>query len=137
MPRIQSHGNYKARLPVFVIVIALVFGFSPIAGVLLRLTNGSFAPLAFSSLSLATQTELNWGVLAGQPIAVRLTNHTGQIKNYHWSAVQHGRLKSEGEKILADGQTTEILISSKGANAGQLRIALKGSNVFVTVTIRK
>jgi hypothetical protein len=137
MPGKNGHGKSKSRYVVFLVVIALVFGFSPISRTLLRYVHGSFAPSPYSSLSLAIQSDVYGGVLAGKPVAVLLTNHTGHIKIYHWSATQNGALISRGEKTLDDDQTTKLLISSSGAKAGILRIALNGTDIFVTATIRK
>ena len=128
-------GRGKRRSAVFVVVVALMFGFSPISHNLLRSVNGSFAPSRYSSLSLSNPSSVVVGVLASEPVSVLLTNHTGQIKKYHWFATQNGALISLGEKTLGDGQSTTILISSQREKAGRLRIALQGTNIFVTVPV--
>ena len=128
-------GRGKRRFAVFVVVVALLFGFSPISHGLLRYVNGSFAPSRFSSLSLANPSSVVGGVSARGPVPVLLTNHTGQFKKYHWFATQKGTLISQGEKTLGNGQTTTILISLVGTKAGTLRIALQGTHVFITVPV--
>ena len=128
-------GRGKRRFVVFVVVVALMFGFSPISHGLLRYVNGSFAPSRYSSLSLSNPSSVVVGVLARGPVPVLLTNHTGQIKKYHWFVTQKDALLSQGEKTLGNGQTTTILISLQRAKAGRLRIALQGTHIFVTVPV--
>jgi hypothetical protein len=99
--------------------------------------NGSFAPSPFSSLSVRSPENVTVGFLSGETIPVQLTNHTGHLKIYHWNATQKGALISLGEETLKSGSTTTINVPSRGAAAGTLRIALNGSNVFVTVPILK
>lgn len=137
MPGNEGRGNNRTSFVVIVVVIAFLFGFSPISRVLLRVVHGSFAPPPFSSLSLVAPTDLNKDVVIGHSIGVLLANHTGQTENYHWIATQNGVQVHQGEERVGDGHATKILISSRGARAGRLRIALKGTKVFVTVTIRK
>jgi hypothetical protein len=118
-------------------IVVLVFGFTPISRALLRSVDGSFAPSRYNSLALRTPSDAAVGFLAGEPVAVRLTNHTGHIKTYHWSATQGGALISLGEETLDNGRATTILVPTRGAVTGRLRIALSGTSVFVTVPILK
>ena len=119
----------------FLEVIALVFGFSPISSALLQYVHGNFTPSRYSSLSLSNPSDVEIGVLAGELVPVLLTNHTGHTRVYQWSATKNSALISQGEKTLDNGRTTTILISSHGANAGRLRRALNGTEIFVTVPI--
>jgi hypothetical protein len=118
-------------------VIALVFGFTPISHALLRSVDGSFAPSRYSSLALQTPSDAVAGYLAGSPVAVELTNHTGSVKTYRWIATQNGALVSVGEKTVASGRVTTINVPTPGAVTGKLRIALSGTNIFVTVPVAK
>jgi hypothetical protein len=129
MPRVVN------RLLLILIVVVLIFGFTPISRALLRSVHGSFAPTPFTSLALTIPSEATEGVPAGEAIPVELTNKTGQIQTYHWSATQGGTLISLGEQIVRNGRTTTILVPSQGAATGKLQIALNGTDVFVTVPI--
>ncbi|HEV3187375.1 MAG TPA: hypothetical protein VGZ04_04925 [Acidimicrobiales bacterium] len=113
----------------------ILFGFTPISRVLLRTVDGSFAPSKYSSLALRTPSDAVNGLFAGQPVLVRLTNHTGHLKTYHWNASQNGALISLGEQTLGNGRATTISVPSRGAISGRLRIAISGTNIFVTVPI--
>jgi hypothetical protein len=75
------------------------------------------------------------GVLSLEPLQVILTNHTGRSKKYRWTAMQKGILISKGEKTLRDGQATTLSISLRGATSGSLRVAITGTNIFLTVPI--
>jgi hypothetical protein len=99
--------------------------------------NGSFAPTPYSSLALGSPSDGSSGVVAGEPVIVKLTNRTGHAKTYHWSATQKGALISLGEETLGNGRTTTILIPSRGAVTGVLRIGITGTNIFITVPILK
>jgi hypothetical protein len=99
--------------------------------------NGSFAETPFSSLALKLPSDAAVGVRKGKSIPVRLTNHTGHSKTYHWSATQSGALIGIGETTLGNGKATTILVPSRGAVAGKLQIALTGTDIFITVPIRK
>ena len=135
MPGKKGRAEGTSRYVVFLVVIALVFGFSPISHALLRTVNGSFAPSPYSSLSLAAQANVGVPIFAGTPVKIILTNHTGHIKKYLWSATQNGVLISQGEKTLGDDRSATIRVSSKGAKAGNLQIGLNGTDIFVTVTM--
>lgn len=116
-------------------VLVLAFGFTPISHALLRSVNGSFAPSRYSSLALETPSDAVAGYLAGAPVAVELTNHSGRVKTYRWSATQNGALISLGEEKLDNGRVTTINVPTKGAVSGKLRITLSGTNIFVTVPV--
>jgi hypothetical protein len=133
MPGKDGHG--KSGFVVFVVVIVLLFGFSPISRGLLNTVNGSFAPSPFSSLSLSNPTNVEYGVLAFAPLPVILTNHTGKVTHYQWTATQKSTLISQGEKTLQNGQSATLLISLRGAKAGALRISLHGTHIYITVPI--
>ena len=135
MPRINGRGF--GRLLLSLVVVILVLGFTPISRVLLRSVHGSFAPSPYSALAVSTPSDAAAGILAGELIPVQLTNRTGHTKTYHWSATQSGALISLGEETLDNGRTTTIFVPSRGAVAGTLRIALTGTNVFVTVHMLK
>jgi hypothetical protein len=104
---------------------------------LVRSVDGSFAPTPYSSLALGNPADAAVGVVIGQPIRVELTNRTGHFETYHWSAQQGGALISLGEEALGSGRSVAISVPSRGAVAGSLRIALNGTNVFVTVPLLK
>ena len=135
MPRIVGPGS--SRLLLSLVVVILVFGFTPMSRVLLRSVHGSFAPSQYSSLALSTPSDAAVGFLAGGVVPVQLTNHTGHIKTYHWSATQNGTLISLGEETLENGRAITILVPSRGAVTSRLRIALTGTNIFITVPILK
>ena len=137
MPGNVGHGKIRGSFAVLVAVMILVFGFSPISRALLELVHGSFSPSPFSSLSLLAKIDLNNGVAAGQPVAVLVANHTGHTQNYHWIATQRGSIIRQGEKTVGNGKAAKLMISSKGTRAGQLRVSLQGTDIFVTVTLIK
>jgi len=134
MPRIVGFNSGR---PLFALLtIVLLFAFTPISHVLLRSVNGSFAPDPYSSLALETPTGATVGFLAGEPVPVQLSNQTGHTETYHWSATQNGALVSLGEDTLGSGRSSTVLVPSRGAVVGRLRIALTGTDIFVTVPIR-
>ena len=116
-------------------VVVLAFGFTPIANALLKSVNGSFAPSRYSSLALKTPSDAVAGYLAGDPVAVELTNHSGRAKTYRWSATQNGALVSLGEETIDSGRGITINVPTQGAVTGKLRIALSGTTIFVTVPL--
>jgi hypothetical protein len=122
-------------LSLTLIVLVLVFGFSPISRLLLSTVSGSFSPTPYTSLALKASSHATRGIVAGQPVPVRLVDRTGRPKTYHWSATQNGRLVSLGDEALDSGQAVTILIPTRGATKGALRISLAGTQVFVTVPI--
>lgn len=135
MARMFSRNSSKPLLALLILV--LLFGFTPISRVLLRSVNGSFAQNPYSSLSLEVPSRATTGFPAGEPVPVRLTNQTGHIETYHWSATQNGALISLGEETSDSGQAVTVLVPSRGALAGTLRITLTGTNIFLTVPIRR
>jgi hypothetical protein len=135
MPRILGSGS--GRLLLSLLVLVLVFGFTPISKGLLRAVDGSFAPSSYSSLALRNPAEAITGISPGTLIRVNLANHTGRTKTYHWSASQVGSLISLGAETLQNGKSATILVPSRGAVTGSLQISLTGTNVFVTVPVLK
>jgi hypothetical protein len=135
MPRIDGRGS--GRLLLSLVVVVLVLGFTPIARGLLKGVGGSFAPSPYSALAATNPSDAAAGILSGEIITVFLTNRSGHTKTYHWSATQGSALISLGEQTLANGRTTTLLVPSRGAVPGVLRIALTGTNVFVTVHMLK
>ena len=133
MPRLVGLG--PRRLLLAVLVVVLLFGFTPISRTLLHAVNGSFAQSPYSSLALMTPSDAAVGFVSGDPVPVQLTNHTGQTRTYHWSATEDGALISLGEDTVASGRASAISVPSRGAVNGQLRIALTGTDVFLTVPI--
>lgn len=133
MPRIVGPSSSKPLA--VIVVLALVFGFTPISRTLLRAVNGSFEPSRYTALALRNPSLATQGILAGVPISVQVTNHTGRIETYHWSAKQGRSLISLGVTTLDSGQATTISVPSRGAVTGTMRIALSGGNVFVTVPV--
>jgi hypothetical protein len=135
MSRIAGPGSSRILLPL--VIVVLVFAFTPISRVLLRTVDGSFTPSPYSSLALRFPSDGSSGVVKGEPVSVQLTNRTGHAKTYHWSATQKGALISLGEETLDNGRTTRILVPSRGAVTGVLRIGITGTNIFITVPILK
>jgi hypothetical protein len=125
------------RLLLALLVVVLFFAFTPISRALLASVHGSFSPTPYSALALGTPNDAAFGVPSGQSVPAILTNHTGHTKTYHWSATENGTLISLGEVTLKNGRTTTILVPSPGAVTGRLQIALNGTNVFITVPIRR
>ena len=135
MPRIVGPGPRKLRLPI-VAVVAL-FAFTPISRALLFSVDGSLAPSPFSSLALKAPSDAVAGVQVGNLVPVRLTNHTGSARTYHWSASQRGVVVSLGETTLLNGRGATIDVPTNYAASGILRIALTGTDIFVTVPLSK
>lgn len=137
MPEVGDYGTKRRAYRLVLIVIVLLFGFTPVAQTLLDYVHGSFAPSPYSSLSLANASEINSGVIAGEPALVVLTNHSQRTNRYVWRATQEGRLISQGAEVLRDGQAKVLRIASRGASPGRLRISLSKGDIFVTITLRK
>jgi len=135
MSRIVGLGSSRIIVPL--VIVILVLAFTPISRVLLWTVNGSFAPTPYSSLALRFPSDGSSGVVKGKPVIVQLTNRTGHVKTYHWSATQKGALISLGEETLDNGRTTTIVIPSRGAVTGVLRIGITGTNIFITVPLLK
>lgn len=133
MPRIEGRGSSRYFIAFAVVVLA--FAFTPISRALLHSVDGSFAPSRYSSLALRTPSDAVAGYLAGDPVAVELTNKTGHTETYHWTAIQNGALISLGEETLGSDQVATIKVPTRGAVTGKLRIELSGTNVFVTVPL--
>lgn len=133
MPRI--FGTFPSRVVLPVVVLAILFCFTPFSKAMLRAVDGSFAPAHYTSLALKDPGAAAAGVLAGVPIRVELTNHTGHVETYHWSATQKGNLVSLGEVTLDNGKNVTFSVPSKGAADGKLNVALTGTTVFVTVPV--
>jgi hypothetical protein len=133
MPRIVGIG--PSRIMLSVIVLIILFCFTPLSRTALRAVDGSFASAHYSSLALRNPADAVTGVIPGKPVPVQLTNHTGRTETYHWSATQKGNLISLGEETLSSGENVNFSVPSQGAVAGKLNIALTGTTVFVTVPI--
>lgn len=136
MPRIVGPGSRALRLGT-VALLVILFAFTPISRALLASVDGSFAPAPFTSLALATPSDEPGGFEVGELVPVRLTNRTGSVKTYHWSATQKGVTISLGEVTLPNGHGANIDVSTTYAAAGKLTIAVSGTNIFVTVSIFK
>lgn len=135
MPR--KDGPSSHRLLLILVVAVLLVAFTPISKALLSTAHGSFSPTPYSSLALKTKSDAVGGIVVGEPVAVQLNNHTGHTETYHWTASQKGSLVSLGETTVGNGQTITILVPSRGAVAGSFRIALGGTDIFVTVPLLK
>jgi hypothetical protein len=135
MSKVGGLGSSRFLLGIVVVVIGL--GFSPISRALLNSVNGSFSPTSYSSLALKDPTDATISIVAGKSLPVLLTNRTGHSETYHWSATQDGSLISLGEQALDNGRSTTILVPSRGATSGTLRVTLTGTNIFLTVPILK
>lgn len=130
-------GRGPRRLLVPLVIVVLLFCFTPISKVLLRSANGSFAPTPFSSLALKDASRVTTGFVVGTSIPLRLTNKTGHITTYHWIARENGALISLGEETLGNGKIATFSVPSRGTVAGVLNISLSDTNVFVTVPLTK
>ena len=134
MPRIVDLGPKRLSLVALVVVLALAF--TPISHALLRSVNGSFAPSKYSSLALNNPSE-STGILAGEVLRIRLVNHSGHAQTYQWEASEKGSLLSLGAETVDDGHELTFSVPSRGAVTGTMKIALKGTNVYVTVPVVK
>jgi len=134
MPRTVSRNSSRPLL--ILLIVVLLFGFTPISRVLLQSVDGSFAPNHYTSLALITPSHATVGFLSGEPVPVQFTNETGDARTYHWSATENGALISLGEVTLDNGRASTVFVPSRGALVGKLRISLTGTNIFVTVPIR-
>ena len=135
MPRIVGPGSRTIRLSIIAVVV--LFAFTPISRALLASADGSFAPTPYSSLALQTPAGRQQGFLVGDLVPVRVTNRTGATRTYHWDAVQKGVVVSLGELTVRNGGSANIDVSTTYASAGKLTIAIAGTNIFVTVSMRK
>jgi hypothetical protein len=115
----------------------VLFAFTPISRALLLSVDGSFAPTPFSSLALRSPSEPATGFQVGDLVPVRLANHTGSTKTYHWSALEHGVIVSLGEKTLLNGRGTNINVPTAFGRPGILRITLTGTDVYITVALER
>jgi hypothetical protein len=70
-------------------------------------------------------------------VPVLLTNHTGSPKTYHWSATQRGVAISIGSVSLPNGDGAKINVPTNFGRAGKLKIAVNGTQIFVTVNLAK
>jgi hypothetical protein len=135
MPRIAGFGSSKLKLVIAALIV--LFAFTPISRALLASADGSFAPTPFSSLELRSPSDPASGFQVGDLVPVRLTNHTGSTKTYHWSATQHGVVVSLGEETLRNGRGVNINVPTSYGRSGALRIGLTGTDVFLTVALQK
>jgi hypothetical protein len=129
-------GFRPERLLLITLVLIVAFGFTPISRSLLKSVDGSFEPSAYSSLALSSPSDAT-GILAGESVRVQLVNHSGHVKTYRWAATQKGSLLSLGAETLDNGRTKTFSVPSRGAESGTLKIALVGSNIYVTVPVLK
>jgi hypothetical protein len=133
MPLVKR--NYIGKLLLTLVVVILLVGFTPISKKLLHYVNGSFSLKPYSSLALTTPAVVTKGIMAGSAIPVKLTNHTGNTSTYHWIATQDGHKISGGGSTLANGASTTLSITTKSAVAGNLRISLTRTKIFITVPL--
>ena len=131
----NGRGTSRSALVASTIVLVLLGGFSPISRFLLREVHGSFDPTPYTSLALAKPEAVSNGVVAGRPVEVRLSNRTGASKIYSWTAVERNVVISHGRKYVGVGRSATLLIPTRHARAGKLRIGIDYTDVFVTVLI--
>jgi hypothetical protein len=134
MPRIIALG--LKRLSLIALVVTLALGFTPISHALLRSVHGSFAPAHYSSLALSNPSDAT-GILAGEAVRIQLVNHSGHTESYHWGATEKGSLLSLGAETVDNGQALTFSVPSRGAVTGTLKIALTGTDVYVTLPVVK
>jgi hypothetical protein len=135
MPRIVGPGSGKLRLSIIAVVV--LFAFTPISKALLSAVDGSFAPSPYSSLSLRNPSDPATGYKVGDLVPVRVTNHTGSTKTYHWSATESGVVISTGERTLRNGTGATINVPTNFGKRGDLRIALAGTDIYVTLPLKR
>jgi GT2 family glycosyltransferase len=131
--------EYRRRKKVVLPLVAAIalFAFTPISGALLAFVNGSFAPTPYTSLALRSPAQAATGFKRGAVVQLELANHSGRDKTYRWNVTQASTLIGTGQERLADGQTQTILVPTKFAVGGTLRVALDGTNIYVDVPIVK
>jgi hypothetical protein len=135
MPRIVGRGSSRARLVIIAVIV--LFAFTPLSRALLDASDGSFSPTPFTSLALRSPSDPTLGVQVGDLVPVLLTNHTGSTRTYHWSATQHGVAISIGSVTLSNGNGAKINVPTNFGRAGELRIGINGTQIFVTVNVAK
>jgi hypothetical protein len=135
MPRVAKPP--AKRLIAVIVVTALLFGFSPISRMLLRLVDGSFAPSPYTSLALRNPSLAVTGVKRGTAILVVLSNHTGRTVTYHWRATQADTLIRSGKRTVLNNRVSTLRVSTKLATPGRLRVSLRGTTVYVEVPISR
>ena|ERR1039458_7668446 len=135
MPRIDDKAGRWLFLSLAVATV--LFGFTPISHVLLRLVNGSFAPSPYTSLAPRRPSEATAGIKQGVPVQVELINRSGRARTYRWQAPQTGALISTGLEKLANGQAETIIAPTNHASSGRLRVALDGTDIYVSVPVLK
>jgi hypothetical protein len=118
------------------LVVILALGFTPISNALLRSVHGSFTPTHYSSLALSNPSDAT-GILAGEAVRIHLVNHSGRAETYHWGASEEGSLLSLGAETVGNGKALTFSVPSRGAVSGTLKIALTGTDVYVTVPVVK
>jgi hypothetical protein len=135
MPRIIGSGSSKFRLTIIVLIV--LFFFTPISRALLSSADGSFAPSPYSSLALRTPSNPATSFEVGDLVPVRLSNRSGSDKTYHWRATQNGVVISLGEKTVLNGRGADINVPTSLGTSGILRIALTGTDVYVTLRLHR
>jgi hypothetical protein len=135
MPRIVGAGS--SRLVLALLVALLLFAFTPIERALMSGVDGSFTPTPYTALALERPSTVAAGGFVGKSVPIELTNRTGHVKTYHWSATQDGALIALGVKTVENGRSTVIYVPSTSAVTGRMRVALIGTDIFLTVPIRK
>jgi hypothetical protein len=128
-------SNITHRLLLTVVIVILLIGFTPISTRLLHYVDGSFAPSPYSSLAFSTPNVEATGIASGSAILIKLANHTGRATIYHWTATQGEVVISRGGQTLANDTSTLFYVTTPGAVAGRLRIALDNTKIFITVPI--
>jgi hypothetical protein len=128
-------SNITDRILLTVVIVILLIGFTPISTRLLHYVNGSFAPSPYSSLAFSNPYVESTGVATGFTIAIKLANHMGRATTYHWTATQGNKMISRGGQTLNNDTSAVLYVSTKGAAAGRLRIALTNTKIFITVPI--
>jgi hypothetical protein len=135
MPRIVGPGS--SRLLLSLLVVALLFAFTPLERALMSSVGGSFAQSPYTALAFASPSRAAAGFVVGQSVPIQVSNRSGHTETYHWSATEGHSLISLGERTVPNGQTASILVPSNGAVPGTLRIALAKTDIFLTVPLLK
>ena len=127
--------NWTIGALLFLVVIGLLIGFTPISNRLLREVNGSFSLSPYSSLSLIHPANVSRGTSVGTPIADSLSNHTGRTTTFVRTATENHTVIGDGSRKLRNGQTLAINVRTRGARAGEMRIAINHSKIYTTVPL--
>jgi hypothetical protein len=117
------------------VVIGLGVGIAPNSDRAVREVSGSYAPITCLSLAPEQASEVTSGLSVRDTVAAEASDHTGRTTTYFWTATQHGRVISSGNRTLRSGKTIIFGVGTGRAKHGEMRIALNHTKVFVMVPL--